>query len=330
MHIAALFFAGLTLWLGLYLVQREVGDVRMRPVGIVLVLYAVVTAALAVADSPWARLSLGIGSVLWAVDLVLAKRGVLAMGEAFWSDALRSLVGAALAATLFGLPIAVALWVAGGATPALRMLLFAIIALAIASQVPAKPWQRALDRLVFRRQPALQQERADLRATAETLPKVADQLDPLKLDETEFTRLTHRGAQPLRDLPRLAASPLTRLATIDGRLAGQETPVTTLARATELQRLLLEAIRRLKPPGENGFCPTDPWGNYNALYYPYIAGLKPYSYRAHHSDLDADSKRALEWFRTEVPERTLHDWQNAAAVLVSQYLREAGESPQSP
>lgn len=324
MFAFALLFAGLTLWLGLYLIQREVGDVRLRPVGVVLVVYAAVTAALAVADSLWAWLLLGIGSVLWTVDLVLAKRGVLAMGEAFWPDALRSLVAAALAAALFGLPVAVMLWATSSAAPAMRLLLFVIVALAVASQVLAEPWQRALDRLVFRRQPALQQERAELRATAETLPKVADQLDPLELDEAEFTRLTRRALSHYGDLPRLAASPLTRLAAIDRRLAGQTTPITTLARATELQRLLLEAITRLKPPSEDGFCPADAWRHYNALYYPYVAGLKPYSYRTHHSNLDAHNKHALEWFRTEVPERTLHNWQNAAATLVAQYLREAG------
>jgi hypothetical protein len=326
MFVFALFFAGLTLWLGLYLIQREVADVRLRPVGVVLVAYAATTAALAVADSPWAWLLLGIGSVIWTVDLVLAKRGVLAMGEAFWPDAVRSLVGATLAAILFGLPVAVMLWATGDATPVLRMLLFITVGLAVASQVLAEPWQRALDRLVFRRQPALQQERADLRATADTLPKLADPLDPLNLDEAEFVRLTRRALSHYGDLPRLAASPLTRLAAIDRRLAGQTTPVTTLARATELQRLLLEAITHLKPPGEDAFCPTDAWRHYNALYFPYVAGLRPYSYRAHHSNLDTDSKRALDWFRTEVPERTLHNWQNAAATLVAQYLREAGES----
>jgi hypothetical protein len=31
---------------------------------------------------------------------------------------------------------------------------------------------------------------------------------------------------------------------------------------------------------------------------------------------------ALEWFRQEVPERTLYNWQNKAAELIAQSLRE--------
>ncbi|RIK36829.1 MAG: hypothetical protein DCC55_26120 [Chloroflexi bacterium] len=323
----AVFFAGLTLWLGLYLIQREGADGRLRWVGGVLVVYAAATAGLAAAESPWTWLLLGIGSILWVLDLALAYRGVVAAGEAFWPDALRSLVAAALAAILFGLPVAVTVGATTGALPALRLLLLVIVALAIGSQVLAEPLQRVLDRIVFRAQPALQQTRADLRATAETLPRVADQLDPLGLDEAEFVRLTRRALSCYGDLPRLSASPLTRLSTIDSRLTGQTSAVTTLARATELQRLLLEAIQRLKPPGEeDDFCAADAWRHYNALYYPYVTGLKPYSYRAHHDHLDPKSQRALEWFRSQVPERTLHNWQNAAAVLVAQYLREAGQS----
>ena len=51
-------------------------------------------------------------------------------------------------------------------------------------------------------------------------------------------------------------------------------------------------------------------------------GLKPYSRRANYYDLDPESQAALEWFRSQVPERTLYNWQNAAAALVAQDLRE--------
>ena len=43
-------------------------------------------------------------------------------------------------------------------------------------------------------------------------------------------------------------------------------------------------------------------------------------------NLDAVAQKALEWFQTAVPERTLHNWQNAATKLVAQDLREQGES----
>jgi hypothetical protein len=38
--------------------------------------------------------------------------------------------------------------------------------------------------------------------------------------------------------------------------------------------------------------------------------------------LDATTKAALEWLQISVPERTLHNWQNAAARLIAQDLRE--------
>jgi hypothetical protein len=51
-------------------------------------------------------------------------------------------------------------------------------------------------------------------------------------------------------------------------------------------------------------------------------GLKPYSRRSDHDGLDSTAQAALDWFTLYVPERTLHNWQNAAAKLVAQDLRE--------
>ena len=98
--------------------------------------------------------------------------------------------------------------------------------------------------------------------------------------------------------------------------------INTLTRAAELKRLLTDAIIHLKPAGENGFNSTDEWRYYNALYFPYVLGLRPYSRRAEYTDLDDSAQAALDWFRSQVPERTLHNWQNSAAKLVAQYLRE--------
>ncbi len=36
----------------------------------------------------------------------------------------------------------------------------------------------------------------------------------------------------------------------------------------------------------------------------------------------SDYQEVLAWFRQQVPERTLHNWQTAAARLVAQDLRE--------
>jgi len=124
-------------------------------------------------------------------------------------------------------------------------------------------------------------------------------------------------------LPRLATSPLTRLPIINARLSTRSAGDHTLERAAELKALLLEAILYLKPKDQTDFATSEAWRHYNALYFPYIVSLKPYSRRAEPLNLDATSQQALDWLRTQVPERTLHNWQNAAAKLVAQYLKEA-------
>ena len=44
-----------------------------------------------------------------------------------------------------------------------------------------------------------------------------------------------------------------------------------------------------------------------------------------HKNLEPAAQAALEWFQRSVPERTLHNWQNAGARLVAEQLRtEAG------
>lgn len=322
MFALALLFVGLTLWLGLYLLQREVGEMHAPWVGALLVAYAAVTAGFATVGSPWTWLLTGVGTFLWALDLTLARRGVIAVGEAFWPDAMRSLAASALAALLFGLPVVITMWVTTDDMPAVRALLCVTIALAVSTQVFAEPLQRMVDRLVFRSRPALNQARADLRATAAMLPKADDQIDLSTVSEAEFGRLTRRALSCYGDLPRLAASPLLRLPIIDVRLAEHRHGDNTLARAAELKQLLHEAILHLRPANAVGFSSSDDWRHYNALYYPYVVGLKPYSRRSEAYDLDAAGQEALDWLRTYVPERTLYNWQNAAAQLVAQYLRE--------
>ncbi|HMN28782.1 MAG TPA: hypothetical protein PKE45_11585 [Caldilineaceae bacterium] len=298
----------------------------MRWTGALLVGYAALVAGLATTQSAWLWPVLALGVVLWLIDLALTYRGVIAVGEAFWPDALRSLDGALMAALLFGLPVALTIWLATGPILAMRALLFVIMALAIASQSLAATLQRGLDRFAFGRQPALQTQRAELRAVAESLPKAATALPPTDLSEEEFVRLTRRALSHYGDLPRLAASPLTQLPVIDARLAQRQADDGTLARAAELKRLLLEAIYHLRPGAENGFHASDAWRHYNALYYPYVLGLKPYSRRTVSTGLDGESQQALHWLRSQVPERTLHNWQNAAARLVAYYLRERSAS----
>lgn len=89
-----------------------------------------------------------------------------------------------------------------------------------------------------------------------------------------------------------------------------------------MKALLRESIHRLKPQDDAEFGTTDEWRHYNALHFPYVIGLKPYSRRADFQALDSTAKAALNWFQSQVPERTLYNWQKAAATLVAQDLRE--------
>jgi hypothetical protein len=148
------------------------------------------------------------------------------------------------------------------------------------------------------------------------------------LDEAQFVHLTRRALSHLHDLPRLAAGPLTRLPAVEARLAARGGADNTLERAAALKEVLTESVARLKPPAAAAFGRSDEWRFYNALYFPYVVGLKPYSRRAAQDGLNPAAREALAWFRTYVPERTLHNWQNAAAQLVARDLRERQGSSQ--
>ena len=160
-----------------------------------------------------------------------------------------------------------------------------------------------------------------MRAAASALPRAAERPDLAALDEAEFAHLTRRALSHFGDLPRLAASPLTGLPLIDERLAVRGAGDDALERAAELKGLLAESIARLKPRAGGDFGTSDEWRHYNALYFPYVAGLKPYSRRAAPAGLDPAARQALGWFRADVPERTLYNWQTAAAKLVARDLR---------
>ncbi len=108
---------------------------------------------------------------------------------------------------------------------------------------------------------------------------------------------------------------------MERRLAERNAKDNAIERTIELKTLLNESIARLKPHQKGDFGTSDEWRYYNALYFPYIIGLKPYSSRAQNDDKDPIAQKALEWFRSSIPERTLHNWQNAAAKLVAQDLR---------
>ncbi|WP_280352921.1 hypothetical protein [Nocardia otitidiscaviarum] len=270
---------------------------------------------------------------LVVVDLVLLGVGIAVLdafdeGEALRADMLRSLMVAEATAVVFGGQAAVAI-VLTGPRLALEALFFGTIAAAIALQVLYVPLQAAVDRLVFASAPELREARDELRTAAEALPRKravepsagADVSGLAALGEDEFARLTRRALSHYADLGKLVSSPLIDLPAIDSRLAGRDSTPGPLDRAAELKTLLTDAIAALKPRTGEEFGTSEEWRHYNAVYFYYVVGIRPYSVRTKRTDLDPVSRKALAWFVDQVPERTLHNWQNSAARMIAAQLR---------
>jgi hypothetical protein len=269
---------------------------------------------------------LGIGADLALLGVTAGALDAFDQGEAWLPDFLRSLIASLFFALLFAGPLALWLFFGSGGNLGLLGLLLAALAAAFLTQVFTDPLQTLLDRLALAASPDVRHRRVALRSEARALTRTDPDLDPHALPAKEFARLTRRALSHYGDLPRLASSPLTRLGVVEARLAGRNAGGHTLARAAELKTLLTEAIQQLKPPGPEGFGTTDEWRHYNALYFPYVCGLRPYQRRVEYTGLEGKEQEALTWFRSQVPERTLYNWQNAAAGLVAQYLRELAET----
>lgn len=235
-------------------------------------------------------------------------------GESIRRDMLWSLAVAGGTAVLFGSQVGLAMLVVGD----LDLLLHGVVAAAIAVQVLARPINALADRFAF--PPDLRRERGELRDVAAALPRRDETLALAALDEAEFVRLTRRALSHYGDLGKLVSSPLAGLPAIDARLAARGAPDAPLSRATELKALLLETIARLKPR-DGDFGTSEEWRHYNALYFYYVVGVRPYSVRTKVTELDPVARRALAWFADHVPERTLHNWQAAGAKIVAGELR---------
>ncbi len=262
---------------------------------------------------------LGVGIDLGALGLTIALLDSFDEGESLRPDMARSLIAATLSALSFGSLVGLAI-LGTSATPAMIALLFGVVALAVTVPTIADSLQQLIDRVAFPKTPALQQARADLRESASTLPKVVIGLPLTEIDDDEFARLTRRALSHLGDLGRLAANPLTQMPVIEARLQARGAADQPLERAAELKELLAESIARLKPRNTGDFGTTDAWRYYNALYFPYVVGLRPFNRRGQ-EELNSTMQQARDWFATQVPERTLHNWQNAAARIVAEDLR---------
>jgi hypothetical protein len=234
---------------------------------------------------------------------------------------LRSFTATAVVAALFGGQAMIGLAVAGeSAETALTVLLFTSLAVAIAINVLAAPLAGLLDRVAFFRAPELRADRATLRGTEAALPLRSGH--PLRdIDEDTFVRLTRRALGHYGDLSKLVASPLTALPAIDERLAARGAPDQPLERANELKALLADRIAALKPRDGGDFGTAEQWRHYNSLYFPYVRGVRAYAQNATAAGLDPVARQAWQWLVTEVPQRSLHNWQNAAARVIAADLR---------
>jgi hypothetical protein len=284
---------------------------------ILIIPLGLVPSWLALASTGFDVLLLGVAVALWdAFD----------EGQALRADMLRSFAGCTAVAVLLGGQVLIGLALTRNQPStqvALTILLFTTVAIAITVQVLADPLAGILDRLAFWKSPTLRADRAALRHTGAALPLRSE--DPLRdiqrVDDETFTRLTRRALGHYADLTKLVASPLTALPVIDERLAARGAPDHPLERANELKAVLADGISRLKPRDGGDFGTTEQWRYYNSLYFPYVVGVRAYAQNATASGLDPTARQAWQWFVTEVPQRSLHNWQNAAARLIAADLR---------
>ncbi|RJP55802.1 MAG: hypothetical protein C4557_00860 [Anaerolineaceae bacterium] len=261
----------------------------------------------------WMIPALGLDLVLMGVAITLWD--AFDEGESIRSHILRSFVSSFYYAGALAVFVVIAIAIDGQITLGKLIALVGVIAFGILTQTFSDSIQTILDRLTLPHDPALNDQREILRQTADALPRLST-LEPASMDEEHFARLTRRAISNLGDLPKLSTSPLMNLPAVIAN-----NPDNPLDRVHALKALLTQSIQRLKPQGKDDFGTTDEWRYYNSLYFPYVLGLKPYTRRMDKDTLDETSCLALEWFQSSVPERTLHNWQNAAAKLIADELR---------
>ena len=262
-----------------------------------------------------------IGLDLFIFGLVITQLDASDKGEAWLYHFLRALDYSFFTALIFAAQIILVMRFWLGLNFPLVVLLLSSVAASVLIQTFSAPVQTIIDQIAFFNAPQLRRSRAVQRAEDNAVQRLDASLNPLELPTKEFERLTRRALSQMGNLPKLASSPLTRLPLVSHRLSQNGQADGTLARATELKTVLTESILKLQPQDQGAFGTTDAWRHYNALYFPYVVGLRPYSRRAFNVD-DEAYREVLEWFRSQVPERTLYNWQTAAARLVARDLRE--------
>lgn len=242
-------------------------------------------------------------------------------GETFLPDMIRSFILTSIIVLIFAGQVGFVIAIQTGLTEGMNLLLTTIVVASIFMAVFGNSLQNLLDGLAFSQNPAVRDARIRLVTESVILSRKDTEIDLSKMNEEERSRITRRALSHFGNLNRLASNPLTQLPLIDVRMKERNISDTTLDRANELKLLLTESIMKLKPQGSRDFDTTDEWHFYNALFFPYVAGMRPYS-RLQEKELVGIEQEALEWFQSFVPERTLHNWQNTAAKLIANDLWE--------
>lgn len=302
-------------------VRRPAQPIRVsRVVGVATLFFALGNAILVIPLGllpSWLALA-STGFDVFLLGVAVALWDAFDEGQALRADMLRSFAASVVVAVLFGGQALIGMALTSGA--ALTVLLFTSLAVALSITVLADPLAGLLDRLAFARSPHLREQRAVLRDTEAALPlRSVNPLD--EVDDDTFVRLTRRALGHYGDLSKLVASPLTQLPVIDARLAQRGAPDQPVERANELKSLLADHIARLKPRDGGDFGTTEQWRFYNSLYFPYVVGVRAYAQNATAAGLDPVARQAWQWMVTEVPQRSLHNWQNSAARLIATDLR---------
>jgi hypothetical protein len=316
----------LSLTLGL-LVQEWQSEKRSQPIGLLLLAtlffglgIGIILVPLEIVAREWMILAIGLDLLVFGY--AVAVMDAFEQGEALQRHFVRAFDISLFTTVVFGGQVALVMSIGTGTTFGMVALLFGTITTAIAMQMFYAPFARVMDNLAFGESAGLTAERETLRTEAEVLAKLNNTLDISEMSEDEFVRLTRRALRDFGNMPRLATNPLTRLPIVYDRLQERDTAPKTLERAAELKEILTESIEALKPRDQGDFGTSDEWRHYNALYYPYVVGIRPYSRRADHELLPDEDKEVLDWFMVQVPERTMYNWQKAAAKLIAQDLRE--------
>jgi hypothetical protein len=245
----------------------------------------------------------------------------LAEGHAVRRDLVAGLLKTLLVAGLMVLPWTISLAAADAWTFETSVALLFTLGVAIIGVALQDGLDHLLDRLLWHADEDEPSTRAALRTLLREIARQPDAFPPVTaLDRDEFTRLTRRALSHLPNLPQLAASPLTTLQIVAQR-AGEN--ADALQRANTLRGILVECIDALRPPDRGTFGTTEEWRFYNALYYPYVAGISPYRHHALAQISGEDGARdVIRWFQAEVPQRTMHNWQNRAAERIAAILLE--------